>query len=67
LGSVVLYLCGVPWLAVSLDIDLGRAIMLGVVPFLIGDALKVLALAGILPSAWRLVDKIRPESNTDRP
>lgn len=66
LGSIVLYLCGVPWLAVSLDIDLGQAIMLGVVPFLIGDALKVLALAGILPSAWRLVDKTRPESKRDR-
>ncbi|RXW33531.1 biotin transporter BioY [Propioniciclava flava] len=61
LGTLILYACGVPWLAVSLGIDLGMAIQLGVVPFLIGDTLKVLALAGLLPSLWRLVARIRPD------
>ncbi|GMA26972.1 biotin transporter BioY [Arenivirga flava] len=63
LGSLVLYACGVPWLALSLGVDLGEALALGVYPFLIGDALKVLALAALLPSAWRLVGRI--EASTD--
>ncbi|GAA2920223.1 biotin transport system substrate-specific component [Microbacterium keratanolyticum] len=58
IGTLSLYLCGVPWLAFSLQIDLGQAVLLGVVPFLIGDALKVLALSGMLPAAWRLVARV---------
>lgn len=61
LGSIVLYVCGVPWLALSLDIGLGQATLLGVVPFLIGDTVKVLVLAALLPAAWRLVGKVTPE------
>lgn len=61
-GSIVLYLCGVPWLAFSLGISLSEAVMLGVVPFLIGDTLKVLALAALLPSAWRVVSLIDPKN-----
>src|SRR5690606_32756472 len=53
LGTLVMYACGVPWLAVSLGVGLREAIVLGVLPFLIGDAVKVLALAGLLPSLWR--------------
>ncbi|MGP9539788.1 biotin transporter BioY [Brachybacterium sp. AOP43-C2-M15] len=60
LGSITLYVCGVPWLAASLGVGLGQAVMLGVVPFLLGDALKVLALSALLPTAWRLVDRISP-------
>jgi len=55
LGSLAFYVCGVPWLSLSLGIGLGEAIMLGVVPFLIGDALKVVALAAVLPSTWRVI------------
>ena len=63
LGTLVLYVCGVPWLAVSLGIDLGQAVMLGVVPFLAGDAVKVLALSALMPSAWRFANRIKPEAN----
>jgi biotin transport system substrate-specific component len=34
--------------------DLGAALSMGVRPFLVGDALKVLLAAGLLPGAWRL-------------
>lgn len=63
LGSLVLYVCGVPWLAVSLGVGLGQAVTLGVVPFLLGDALKVLALSMLLPTAWKVVGRIAPEAD----
>jgi biotin transport system substrate-specific component len=55
LGSAVIYLFGVPWLAASLHVGAGRAIALGLTPFLIGDAVKAVIAAGLLPGAWRLV------------
>ena len=54
LGNLVIYAVGVPYLAVALGVDLGEAIRLGAIPFLIGDALKILLAAGLLPAAWRL-------------
>ena len=59
LGTLALYCCGVPWLAFSLHIPIGDAIVLGVLPFLIGDALKIVVLSILLPSWWRLTDATR--------
>lgn len=57
LGSVIIYVFGVSWLAVALGIGLGEALMKGMVPFLIGDAIKM-ALAGVaLPGGWKLLGK----------
>ena len=54
-GSVVIYVFGIGWLMISLQTDLADAVVKGLVPFLIGDLLKV-ALAGtLLPAAWKLV------------
>jgi len=57
IGSLVIYAFGAPWLAASLHLDLWTAIMVGVVPFLIGDALKALLAAGLLPGTWKLIDR----------
>lgn len=54
LGSVVIYVCGVSVLMPALDVDLVTAVELGVVPFLVTDAIKVVLAAGVLPAAWRL-------------
>jgi biotin transport system substrate-specific component len=54
LGNLVIYAVGVPYLAWALGVDLGEAIRLGTLPFLVGDALKILLAAGLLPLAWRL-------------
>lgn len=44
-GIVLVYLIGVPWLAFSTGMDMGKAIAVGAVPFLLGDLFKwVLAL-----------------------
>ena len=54
-GSGVIYLFGVTWLAHSLGVGATEAMELGMVPFIIGDLVKV-ALAGVaLPAAWKLV------------
>jgi biotin transport system substrate-specific component len=53
-GTVVIYACGVAWLAVVLG-SFSRAVQLGLLPFLIGDLLKLIAAAAVLPAAWKLV------------
>ncbi|WP_417512337.1 biotin transporter BioY [Microbacterium sp.] len=59
LGSLTIYAFGVPWLAAFLGVDLATALALGVVPFLIGDAIKIVAMAGLLPLTWRVIDRSR--------
>jgi biotin transport system substrate-specific component len=55
LGEVVLYAIAIPWLMQALDVPLGRALELGLAPFVVGDTIKLLAAAGLLPLAWRVV------------
>jgi biotin transport system substrate-specific component len=51
-GEVVIYLFGVAWL--SLFLGFKGAIIGGLLPFLIGDAIKLAAAALLLPAAWRI-------------
>ena len=53
-GSLVIYGFGAPWLAYSTSNTIGWAIANGVVPFLIGDAIKAVAAGAVLPMAWKL-------------
>lgn len=53
-GEGVIYLFGVPWLALFLG-SLPKAILAGFLPFLVGDAIKLIGAALALPAAWRLV------------
>lgn len=62
LGEVMIYLCAIPWLMAALGVPLVDALELGLYPFVIGDALKLLAAAGLLPAAWRLVRHLRPDA-----
>ena len=57
LGSVTIYLVGVPWLAMVLGVSPLKAVELGVVPFLVGDAVKLLVAAGAFPAAWWVVGR----------
>lgn len=54
LGNLVIYAFGVPWLMAAASLDLGTALAKGVEPFLIGDAIKIVLAAGLLPAAWAL-------------
>ena len=61
LGNLVIYAIGVAWLANWIPLDLPAALQAGMWPFLIGDALKIVLAAGLLPAAWKLAGE-RPAS-----
>ena len=54
IGTLIIYICGVTWLAILLG-SFDKAIAAGLLPFLIGDAIKLIAASLALPGAWRLV------------
>jgi biotin transport system substrate-specific component len=54
-GDVLILLCGFAWLAMWTQTSIGAAFTLAVLPFLPGDALKVVAAAGIA----RGLDRVR--------
>lgn len=55
LGNLAIYAIGVPGLMLATGMDLGTALAKGVLPFLIGDAIKIAAAAALLPLTWKLV------------
>ncbi|MFZ4236259.1 biotin transporter BioY [Streptomyces murinus] len=57
LGSAVIYAIGVPYLALAAHLSLGQAVAAGLVPFLIGDALKAALAMGLLPTTWKFAGK----------
>jgi biotin transport system substrate-specific component len=60
-GNMIIYLFGVPWLLISVPeiTSMTQAVMLGFLPFTIGDAIKILAAALVLPAAWKMVSHLR--------
>ncbi len=57
LGEAIIYAIGVPYLAFAADMSMSAAIAAGLTPFLIGDALKAALAMGVLPTAWKLLDR----------
>lgn len=49
-GALLLYACGAPWLKLVTGMPFDKALALGVLPFLPGDALKIAAAAAIAKS-----------------
>jgi len=58
LGNVVIYAVGLPYLMASTGMDLSTGLAKGVVPFLVGDAIKIAVAAGLLPATWKLVQRV---------
>ncbi len=46
-GSLLIYVAGVPWLSFVTHMSVGKALVAGMYPFLIGDALKIAAAIAI--------------------
>lgn len=53
-GNLVIYALGVPWLMYSLSWDLAEGVAKGLAPFIIGDTIKIMLAAGVMPVAWKL-------------
>jgi biotin transport system substrate-specific component len=53
-GTLVIYVCGVSWLTIILG-SLSKAITAGLLPFLAGDVIKLVAASLALPTAWKLI------------
>jgi biotin transport system substrate-specific component len=54
-GLAIIYACGVAYRAVGLQGDIGRAVVLGTMPFLMFDVVKMAIAAGLMsarPSSW---------------
>ena len=56
IGTLIIYLFGVTWLSIVLG-SLGKGIEFGLLPFLLGDAIKLAAATLLLPGAWQLYNK----------
>ena len=53
IGNVIIYACGVAWLAVLLG-DLWGALIKGMLLFVVGDLIKIAVAALTLPGGWKL-------------
>lgn len=57
-GNAIIYLFGLPWLSFALTnlglaSDLVSVLAAGLIPFLVGDAIKMILAAALLPTAWK--------------
>jgi len=55
-GSLVMYLFGLSWL--SLYVSDNLLLQTGLYPFVVGDAIKIVAAATLIPSGWMLLRRI---------
>jgi len=56
-GEIVLYTFGVCWLAIMTNIRIALAV--GLYPFIVGDVLKVVLAAAVLPAGWKLLNYLK--------
>ncbi len=54
-GSLLVYGCGVPWLKVVTGMPFSKALVVGMVPFLLGDALKIAAAIPVVKALRPIV------------
>ncbi|MGA2679597.1 MAG: biotin transporter BioY [Sedimentisphaerales bacterium] len=59
-GEIVLYAFGVCWLAIMTNIRM--ALTVGLYPFIVGDILKVVLAAAVLPAGWKLLNCLKIKS-----
>ncbi|WP_405581578.1 biotin transporter BioY [Streptomyces sp. NBC_01190] len=57
LGSLIIYVVGVPYLAHAAHLSASQAVSLGLRPYLPGDALKAALAMAALPTAWKLAGR----------
>jgi biotin transport system substrate-specific component len=58
-GSVLIYACGLPWLAAEIDSGLEGTLEAGLYPFVVGDVIKLYLAGALLPAAWAAIRRLR--------
>lgn len=58
IGSLTLYGCGVPWLKIAAQLSWSKAVLAGVLPFLIGDAIKAVVAVILARSVRPMLSRI---------
>jgi biotin transport system substrate-specific component len=61
-GNVIIYLVGLPWLAVVLNTNLEKTLEYGLYPFVPGDVFKLYLAGALLPAAWRVVERVSKDT-----
>lgn len=57
LGNIVIYIFGLMWLARFIPSQ--DVLKVGLLPFLLGDVIKILLAASVAPLSWRLIKKFK--------
>lgn len=57
IGSAVILVAGWAWLSLILRTSPLAAFQIGVAPFIIGDIVKILLAAAVLPTGWAILNK----------
>jgi len=64
-ATLMIYGCGVPWLMKIAQLPLGKALAVGMYPFLIGDALKIAVAVPIARNLRPLMSGLYPHPAAD--
>ena len=56
-GTIIVFAFGLPYLMASAGLDLVDGWNAGVGPFLVGAVVKIALAAGLLPTAWKLLER----------
>lgn len=54
-GNALIYVVGLPWLALAANLSAADTVRYGLAPFIPGDIVKLAIAAGLLPVAWWVV------------
>jgi biotin transport system substrate-specific component len=57
IGNVVIYAFGLPWLMAAANVSFSKAVEIGLGPFVVGDAVKLVLAAALFPAAWWIVGR----------
>jgi biotin transport system substrate-specific component len=57
IGTSIIFIFGVTWLRLSLEMNWSQAIAAGFTPFIFGEALKIVITATSLPLIWKKINR----------
>jgi biotin transport system substrate-specific component len=60
-GSLIIFACGLSWLKILTGMTLGKALAVGMFPFLPGDALKIAAAVPIAKALRPIINRDQVE------